>query len=218
MAAAAVPPVVRARLQRAVDARSEPYQQGNQLYVARPRVLVRAADGAITPAGRVYQELLAARGGGPQRGEHLGWYHHGAPTQQFLGHELARDRSGQRHLVRRWNPAEGRWDFTAAGRRFYEHEQTRIEVNIPAYVHYWHTRRDEQGRRVWREDAYNDDGGQPVTVLGRQSAGGYLHLIDTGCGDLGSGNAQCLLEQRADTGGQRFGKGRIAPAIPGHRG
>jgi hypothetical protein len=154
MAAAAVPPVVRARLQRAVDTHSEPYQQGNQLYVAHPRVLVRAADGTVTPAGRAYQQLLAARGGGPQRGEHLRWYHHGAARERVLGREFVRDRSGQRHLVRRWNPAEGRWDFTAAGRRFYEHEQTRVEVNIPVYVHYWHQRRGGE----WREDAYNDEG------------------------------------------------------------
>ena len=72
MAAAAVPPVVRARLQRAVDTRGEPYQQGNQLYVARPRVLARSADGAITPAGRVYQELLAGRAVALQRGVHHG--------------------------------------------------------------------------------------------------------------------------------------------------
>ena len=61
-----------------------------------------------------------------------------------------------------------------------------------------------------------DDVGQGVTVLGCQGAGGQAYVVDTRCGDLGSTHPECLFEQGANTGGQRFRQRRIAPAVPGH--
>ena len=101
----AVSAIERQRLQRAVDSRHGAYQLGDSLYVWSPRVLVRNAAG-ITPQGRVYQELLAARGGAPDRTEHLNWFHHDAQIERRGNFEWTRDHTGTYRRTRNWDPAE----------------------------------------------------------------------------------------------------------------
>ena len=96
--------IERERLQRAVNAHHGAYHLGNSLYVGHPRVLVRNAAG-ITPQGRVYQELLAARPTPPGRAEHLNRFHHDAQIHREGNFEWTRDHRGTYHRTRSWNPA-----------------------------------------------------------------------------------------------------------------
>jgi hypothetical protein len=156
----AVSAIERERIQRAVNAHHGAYQLGNSMYIWHPRVLVRNAAG-IAPQGRVYQELLAARPGPPGRAEHLNWFHHDAQIHRQGNFEWTRDRRGIYHRTRNWNPAEDRWDFTASGRRLYEHEHSRFIVEVPAYVQFLRGAADGQGVS---EVSYNVLNGEPVTV------------------------------------------------------
>ena len=63
-----------------------------------------------------------------------------------------------------------------------------------------------------------DHSGQPVAVGGGEGGRPQSHIVDTWGTRILAGHSECPFEQRSDGRGQRFGQGRVAPGVPGHRG
>ena len=154
---------VSARLQRRLKAAHRdgdlPYHKGNgdSLYVGagRPAMLLRRADGRVTPAGREYLRLVHEAG--PKEGEHLELFHPGEKVVVKKRQEFATDRRGQSALLRTYQPATDDYKYTKRGTHFYGHDQQRFVVHMPVLVHY---KRADGYSKGYREDR----NGEPFTI------------------------------------------------------
>ena len=127
------------RLQQAVDTHAQPEVRGNSLWIGRPGVKLRAADGTITEAGRRYETMVRDRGGEPRPYEHAGFAPAEARIEYRNGVEYIEDRGGIMRPTRRWNAAmnggQGGWRFTAFGERA-DHNTVRYIVEVPVVAHF----------------------------------------------------------------------------------
>jgi hypothetical protein len=122
----------------AVQTHAEPVQKGGSIWVGRPGVKLRAADGKLTTAGKKYEEMVAERGQ-PRRYEHTDYFHKDAKIEYKNGSQFAEDRHGNMQKTRRWDPTanggRGGHHFTPAGKRF-GHASVRYIVEVPVTAHY----------------------------------------------------------------------------------